>query len=74
MPTGETKMNASQMKEADFEVEATASYARGRKYGMYIADVEESLANGDAAMLAADVAKLRRYHEKVVAARKELGE
>lgn len=67
-------MDTTKMTEADFEADQIAAYARGRKYGIYIADVEESVAKGDMARIVADVAKLRRYHEKVVSARKALGQ
>lgn len=47
-------------------------YARGDRYGSFIADLEEALEQGDLALLASDLGKLRRYHEKVRQAKRQL--
>jgi hypothetical protein len=58
--------------EVDFAAQERAKYADGRKYGSFIIDIEESIAAADWRQVEKDVAKLRRYHDQVCAARREL--
>lgn len=59
--------------EVDFEAQKRVEYARGRKYGSYIRDIEESIAAADWPQVEKDIGKLRRYHDQVCAARREIG-
>lgn len=58
--------------EIDFEAQERAMYAKGRKYGSFIRDIEESVAAKDWQQIEKDIAALRRYHDQVCAARREL--
>lgn len=61
-------MNAT----TDFDLAKLQDRARGLKYGSFIGDLEESIAAQDWRQVTEDVAALRRYHESVNAARREL--